>query len=140
MAKQDARKTMVKKPTIAKKKKTHRNVPSGIAHVLATFSNTIISITDLTGNVISWCSAGRSGYTGSRKSSAFAASVAAEDAAKQAIAVSGMKDVEVNLCGPGTGRESAVKGLRGGGLDITSIRDVTPIAHNGCRAPKRRRV
>lgn len=140
MAKQDTRKTMVKKPTIAKKKKAYRNVPSGVAHVLATFSNTIISITDLAGNVISWCSAGRAGYTGSRKSSAFAAKMAAEDAAKQASVVSGMKDIEVNLCGPGSGRESAVKGLREGGLDITSIRDVTPIPHNGCRAPKRRRV
>jgi small subunit ribosomal protein S11 len=141
LAKQDTRKVMVKKPTITKnKKKTHRNVSSGIAHISATFSNTIISITDLAGNTITSSSAGRVGYTGSRKSSAFAASVAAEDAAKQAVTMSGMKEVEVNLRGPGTGRESAVKGLRSGGLEITFIRDVTPIAHNGCRASKRRRV
>jgi small subunit ribosomal protein S11 len=141
LAKQDTRKTMVKKPTIIKnKKKTHRNVSSGIAHVSATFSNTIISITDLAGNTITASSAGSVGYTGSRKSSAFAANMAAEDAAKRAITISGMKEVEVNLSGPGTGRESAVKGLRGGGLEVTFIRDVTPISHNGCRAPKRRRV
>lgn len=141
MTKQDTRKVMVKKPTVVKnKKKTYRNVSSGIAHVSATFSNTIISITDLAGNTITSSSAGRVGYTGSRKSSAFAANMAAEDAAKRAITISGMKEVEVNLCGPGTGRESAVKGLRGGGLEITFIRDVTPISHNGCRAPKRRRV
>ncbi len=140
MAKQEAQKTMAKKPTIAKtRKKQARNVPSGIAHVKATFNNTIISITDLTGNVISWASAGKVGYIGSRKSSAFAATVAAQDAAKVAMSL-GMKEVEVNLSGPGAGRESAVRGLQSSGLAITIIRDKTPVPHNGCRARKRRRV
>ena len=140
MAKQEAQKTMAKKPTIAKtRKKQARNVPSGIAHVRATFNNTIISITDLTGNVISWASAGKVGYVGSRKSSAFAATVAAQDAAKVAMSL-GMKEVEVNLSGPGAGRESAVRGLQSSGLAITIIRDKTPVPHNGCRARKRRRV
>lgn len=140
MAKQEAQKTMVKKPTIAKsRKKTIRNVPSGVAHVRATFNNTIVSITDLTGNVISWASSGKVGYVGSRKSSAFAATVAAQDAGKAAMAV-GMKEVEVNLSGPGAGRESAVRGLQSAGLAITIIRDKTPVPHNGCRARKRRRV
>ncbi len=140
MAKQEAQKTMVKKPTAAKsRKKTMRNVPSGVVHVKATFNNTIISITDLTGNVISWASAGKAGYIGSRKSSAFAATVAAQDAAKAAMAL-GMKEVEVNLSGPGAGRESAVRGLQSSGLAITIIRDKTPVPHNGCRPRKRRRV
>ncbi len=140
MAKQDAQKTMAKKPTIAKtRKKAVRNVPSGIAHVKATFNNTIISITDLTGNVISWASAGKVGYIGSRKSSAFAATVAAQDAAKVAMSL-GMKEIEVNLSGPGAGRESAVRGLQSSGLAITIIRDKTPVPHNGCRPRKRRRV
>lgn len=141
MAKQDAQKTaMAKKPTIAKtRKKIIRNVPSGIAHVTSTFNNTIVSITDLTGNVVSWASAGKVGYAGSRKSSAFAATVAAQDAAKAAMAL-GMKEVEVNLSGPGAGRESAVRGLQSSGLAITIIRDKTPVPHNGCRPRKRRRV
>ena len=140
MAKQEAQKTMAKKPTIAKtRKKIARNVPSGIAHVKATFNNTTISITDLAGNVISWASAGKVGYVGSRKSSAFAATVAAQDAAKAAMSL-GMKEVEVNLSGPGAGRESAVRGLQSSGLAITIIRDKTPVPHNGCRPRKRRRV
>jgi small subunit ribosomal protein S11 len=140
LAKQEAQKTMAKKPTIAKtRKKQVRNVPSGVAHVRATFNNTIISITDLTGNVISWASAGKVGYVGSRKSSAFAATVAAQDAAKVAMSL-GMKEVEVNLSGPGAGRESAVRGLQSSGLIITIIRDKTPVPHNGCRPRKRRRV
>ncbi|MCI0382507.1 MAG: 30S ribosomal protein S11 [Chlamydiae bacterium] len=114
-------------------------MPSGIAHVKATFNNTIVSITDLAGNVISWASAGKVNFSGSRKSSAFAATVAAQDAAKGAMAI-GMKEVEVNLKGPGAGRESAVRGLQSAGLMITIIRDTTPIPHNGCRARKRRRV
>ena len=120
MAKQESQKTsMVKKPTIAKaRKKSQRTVPSGIVHVKATFNNTIVSITDLTGNVVAWASAGKSGYSGSRKSSAFAATVAAQDAAKIAMAL-GMKEVEVNLSGPGAGRESAVRGLQSAGLMIT---------------------
>ena len=140
MAKQEAQKTMAKKPTIAKtRKKIARNVPSGVVHVRATFNNTIVSITDLTGNVISWASSGKVGYVGSRKSSAFAATVAAQDAAKAAMAL-GMKEVEVNLSGPGAGRESAVRGLQSSGLAITIIRDKTPVPHNGCRPRKRRRV
>ncbi len=141
MAKQDSQKTsMAKKPTIAKtRKKIQRNVPSGIAHVKATFNNTIVAITDLTGNVISWASAGKVGYSGSRKSSAFAATVAAQDAAKTAMSA-GMKEVEVYLSGPGAGRESAVRGLQSSGLAVTIIRDKTPIPHNGCRPRKRRRV
>ena len=128
-----------KKPTVKVRKKVHRNVPSGVAHVRATFNNTIIAITDLSGNVISWASAGKVGYAGSRKSSAFAATVAAQDAAKTAIAV-GMKEIEVNLKGPGAGRESAIRGLQSSGLNITIIRDKTPVPHNGCRPRKRRRV
>lgn len=121
------------------RKKVHRNVPSGVAHVRATFNNTIVSITDLSGNVIAWASAGKVGYSGSRKSSAFAATVAAQDAGKVAVS-SGMKEVEVNLRGAGAGRESAVRGLLSAGLNITIIRDQTPVPHNGCRARKRRRV
>jgi len=140
LAKQETQKTMAKKPTVAKtRKKVTRSVPTGIVHVKATFNNTIVSITDLTGNVISWSSAGKSGYTGSRKSSAFAATMAAQDAAKGAMSM-GMKEVEVNLSGPGSGRESAVRGLQSAGLAITIIRDSTPVPHNGCRARKRRRV
>jgi small subunit ribosomal protein S11 len=141
LAKQDTQKTaMVKKPTVAKaRKKTQRTVPSGIVHVKATFNNTIVSISDLTGNIVSWASAGKSGYSGSRKSSAFAATVAAQDAAKIAMGL-GMKEVEVNLSGPGAGRESAVRGLQSAGLAISIIRDKTPVPHNGCRARKRRRV
>src|SRR3982751_4301609 len=134
--KQAADKAEVKK-TAKVRKKTQRTVPVGIAHVLASFNNTIVSITDLAGHVIAWCSAGKAGYSGSRKSSAFAATVAAQDAAKAAIAV-GMKEVEINLKGPGAGRESAVRGLQSSGLNITIIRDVTPVPHNGCRARKRR--
>jgi len=139
LAKQEGQKTVVKKPVAKTKKKTTRNVPSGIVHVKATFNNTIVAITDLAGNVISWSSAGKAGYIGSRKSSAFAATVAAQEAAKVAMS-SGMKEVEVNLSGPGAGRESAVRGLQSAGLLITIIRDKTPVPHNGCRPRKRRRV
>ena len=128
----------VKKP-VKVRKKTQRSVPVGIAHVLASFNNTIVSITDLAGHVVAWCSAGKAGYSGSRKSSAFAATVAAQEAAKAAVAL-GMKEVEINLKGPGAGRESAVRGLQSSGLNITIIRDVTPVPHNGCRPRKRRRV
>ena len=116
-----------------------RNVPSGIAHVKASFNNTIIAISDPVGRVIAWSSAGKSGYSGSRKSSAFAATVAAQDAGKIAVA-QGMKEVEVNLKGPGAGREPAVRGLMSAGLTVTAIRDTTPVPHNGCRSRKRRRV
>lgn len=129
----------VKKNTVKARKKTVRNIPSGVVHVNATFNNTIISITDPSGHVIAWASAGKVGYAGSRKSSAFAATVAAQNAAKAAVAL-GMKEVEVNLRGPGAGRESAVRGLQSGGLGVTIIRDQTPVPHNGCRPRKRRRV
>lgn len=127
------------KPKAKVKKKVFRTVPSGIAYVTATFSNTIVTITDPSGNVISWSSAGKVNFSGSRKSSAFAATVAAQDAGKTAVS-SGMKELEVNLKGPGAGRESAVRGLMSAGLLITVIRDRTPVPHNGCRPRKRRRV
>lgn len=138
MAKQE-QKAPPKKAGVRVKKKITRTVPAGIAHVRATFNNTIVSITDLAGNVISWSSAGKSNFAGSRKSSAFAATVAAQNAARDAIGV-GMKECEVNLSGPGAGRESAVRGLMSAGLAISIIRDKTPVPHNGCRARKRRRV
>jgi len=128
-----------KKGAVRTRKKTQRSVPSGIAHVTATFNNTIVTITDLVGNVIAWASAGKVNFSGSRKSSAFAATVAGQDAAKTAMSM-GMKEVEVNLKGPGAGRESAVRGLQSAGLLITLIRDKTPVPHNGCRPRKRRRV
>ncbi|GAB4185908.1 MAG: 30S ribosomal protein S11 [Simkaniaceae bacterium] len=121
------------------RKKVTRTVPSGMAHVKATFNNTIVTITDPAGNVISWASSGKAGFSGSRKSSAFAATVAAQDAAKNAM-IYGLKEVEVTLKGPGAGRESAVRGLQSAGLMITLIRDKTPVPHNGCRPRKRRRV
>lgn len=123
----------------APRKKVVRTVPAGIAHVKASFNNTIIAISDPMGRVIAWSSAGKSGYSGSRKSSAFAATVAAQDAGKIAVA-QGMKEVEVNLKGPGAGREPAVRGLMSSGLTVTAIRDTTPVPHNGCRPRKRRRV
>lgn len=139
MAKQEVEKSIVKKPVVKAKKKVARAVPSGIVFVKSTFNNTIVSITDLAGNVVSWASAGKVNFSGSRKSSAYAATVAAQDAAKAAMSL-GMKEVEVNLNGPGAGRESAVRGLQSAGLLITIIRDTTPVPHNGCRARKRRRV
>ncbi len=138
MAKQE-QKAPPKKANVRVKKKIVRNVPSGIAHVKATFNNTIVAITDLAGNVISWSSAGKANFSGSRKSSAFAATVAAQNAARDAMAL-GMKECEVNLSGPGAGRESAVRGLQSAGLAISLIRDTTPVPHNGCRPRKRRRV
>jgi len=128
-----------KKAAVRVKKKIARTVPAGIVHVKATFNNTIIAITDLAGNVVSWSSAGKANFIGSRKSSAFAATVAAQNAAREAMAL-GMKECEVNLNGPGAGRESAVRGLMSAGLSVTIIRDKTPVPHNGCRARKRRRV
>ena len=138
MAKQE-QKAPPKKPGVRVRKKVQRTVPSGIAYVKATFNNTIVSITDLAGNVIAWSSAGKANFSGSRKSSAFAATVAAQNAAREAMGV-GMKECEVNLNGPGAGRESAVRGLQSAGIAITIIRDCTPVPHNGCRARKRRRV
>ena len=130
---------VVKKTGVKPQKKHFRNVSSGIVHVKATFNNTVISITDLSGHVIAWSSAGRVKFSGSRKSSAFAASVAAQEVGKSAMN-NGMKEVEVYLKGPGAGRESAVRGLQSIGLVITLIKDHTPIPHNGCRSRKRRRV
>ena len=121
------------------RKKEKKNVVVGVAHVAATFNNTIITITDQQGNAISWSSAGMMGFKGSRKSTPYAAQVAAEDAGKKAIE-HGMRTLEVEVSGPGSGRESALRALQAVGLVVTSIRDVTPIPHNGCRPPKRRRV
>jgi small subunit ribosomal protein S11 len=122
------------------KKKKDRKVDSvGIAHVASTFNNTIVTITDMKGNVVSWSSAGKIGFKGSKKSTPFAAQLAAENSAKEAIEL-GVRKVEVRVKGPGAGREAAIRSLQAAGLDISSIRDVTPIPHNGCRPPKRRRV
>lgn len=131
--------TTPSKPVSKPRKRSQVAIPAGVAHVKASFNNTIISITDPSGKVIAWASAGKVNFSGSRKSSAFAATVAAQDAARIA-ASQGMKEVEVNLKGPGAGRESAVRGLQSAGLMITTIRDVTPVPHNGCRPRKRRRV
>jgi len=128
----------VEKPKIIKAKGS-KNVYSGFAHVLSTFNNTIVTITDLNGNVIGWSSAGKVGFKGSRKSTAYAAQMVAQDASRQAMG-HGLKEVEVLVRGPGAGRESAVRALQAIGLDLTVIRDVTPVPHNGCRPPKQRRV
>lgn len=140
MAKQEQQQeqqTVVKKAKV--KKRTMPHSPVGVAHVKASFNNTIVVITDPAGHVITWSSAGKVNFSGSRKSSAFAATVAAQDAAKAAVAV-GVREVEVDLNGAGAGRESAVRGLQSGGLEVRAIRDTTPVPHNGCRARKRRRV
>lgn len=121
------------------KAKGAKNVHTGIAHVQASFNNTIVSITDLNGAVIGWSSAGKAGFHGSRKSTAYAAQMVAQDACRQAMG-HGLKEVEVRVKGPGAGRESAVRAMQAIGLDITVIRDVTPVPHNGCRPPKQRRV
>ncbi|MBW2432585.1 MAG: 30S ribosomal protein S11 [Deltaproteobacteria bacterium] len=124
---------------IRTKKKVKKNVASGVVHIQSTFNNTIVTITDVGGNVISWSSAGVQGFKGSRKSTPFAAQLAAEDAAKKAME-HGMKTVEVYVKGPGPGRESALRALQAAGFNVSMIKDVTPIPHNGCRPPKRRRV
>jgi len=121
------------------KKKERKNVEVGIAHIQSTFNNTIVTITDTRGNAISWASAGALGFRGSRKSTPFAAQMAAEEAAKAAME-HGMKQIEVRVKGPGSGREAAIRSLQAAGLEINVIKDVTPIPHNGCRPPKRRRV
>ncbi len=128
----------IEQPKIVKAKGS-KNVHSGIAHVLATFNNTIVSITDQNGSVIGWSSAGKVGFKGSRKSTAYAAQMVAQDACRQAMG-HGLKEVEVRVKGPGAGRESAVRAIQAIGLDISVIRDVTPVPHNGCRPPKQRRV
>ncbi|MCH8239158.1 MAG: 30S ribosomal protein S11 [Proteobacteria bacterium] len=127
------------KNTTRVKRREKKNISSGVAHVSATFNNTMITITDAQGNTISWSSAGAQGFKGSRKSTPYAAQLAAEDAGKKAME-HGMKNLEVEVRGPGSGRESALRALQAAGFTITSIRDVTPIAHNGCRPRKRRRV
>ncbi|NOX97831.1 MAG: 30S ribosomal protein S11 [Nitrospirae bacterium] len=128
-----------KKKSFSGKKKITREVPRGIAHVQATFNNTIITITDEGGNVIAWASAGAMGFKGSRKSTPFAAQMAAAASARKAID-QGMKEIRVYVKGPGSGREAAIRSLQSAGLEINVIKDVTPIPHNGCRPPKRRRV
>jgi len=122
-----------------KKKKIFTNIANGVAHILATFNNTVITITDLNGNVVCWSSPGIVGYSGSKRSTPFAAQLAATDAAKKALDL-GMQNVEVRVKGPGSGRESAIRAIQAAGLNVKSIKDVTPIPHNGCRPPKRRRV
>jgi small subunit ribosomal protein S11 len=130
---------MSKEPTQRVKKRERKNIASGVAHVNASFNNTMITIADAQGNTIAWSSAGTMGFKGSRKSTPYAAQVAAEDAGRKAME-HGMRTVEVNVSGPGSGRESALRALQAVGFTVTSIRDVTTIPHNGCRPPKRRRV
>ena len=126
-------------PATEKRRKGGRYVPSGIAFVQATFNNTKVTFTDLHGNVLCWSTGGKNGFKGSRKSTAYAAQVVAADAAKKAEAL-GMKEVEVRINGPGAGRESAVRGIASTGSEVNAIKDITPVPHNGCRPPKRRRV
>jgi len=128
-----------KKGTVRKKKKERKNIERGQAHIQASFNNTLVTLTDQSGNAISWSSAGALGFKGSRKSTPFAAQMASEAAAKAAIE-HGLKNVEVYVKGPGSGREAAIRALQTAGLEITMIKDITPIPHNGCRPPKRRRV
>ena len=130
---------MAKPGKRVRKKIERKNISTGIAHIQATFNNTIVTITDVVGNVISWSTSGAKGFKGSRKSTPFAAQIAAEDAAKKAQE-HGLRSIEVWVKGPGSGRESALRALQAAGLNITLIKDVTPIPHNGCRPPKRRRV
>ncbi|HLS65825.1 MAG TPA: 30S ribosomal protein S11 [Pseudogracilibacillus sp.] len=130
---------MARKTGQPRRRRTRRTIETGVAHIHSTFNNTIVTITDLQGNVIGWSSAGALGFKGSRKSTPFAAQMAAETAAKAALETS-MKNLEVSVKGPGAGREAAIRSLQAAGLEITAIRDVTPVPHNGCRPPKRRRV
>jgi len=127
------------KPAARPRRKERKNITSGVAHVAATFNNTVITITDAQGNAIAWSSAGSQGFKGSRKSTPYAAQVAAEDAGKKAME-HGMRTLEIEVKGPGSGRESALRALQTVGFQVTSIRDVTSVPHNGCRPPKRRRV
>lgn len=130
---------MAKPKRVKQKKKVKKNIPSGIAHIKSTFNNTMVTITDNSGNVVAWATSGSAGFKGSRKSTPFAAQLAAEAAAKAAMD-NGMQQVAVEVKGPGAGREAALRALMASGFKITMIRDVTPIPHNGCRPPKRRRV
>ena len=126
-------------PVVKQRGKSGRYIPSGLAYILATFNNTKVTFTDLHGTVLCWSTGGKNGFKGSRKSTAYAAQVIAGDAAKKAQLL-GMKEVEVRIKGPGAGRESAVRGIAAAGLEISVIKDITPVPHNGCRPPKRRRV
>ncbi len=130
---------MATKKVVRPKKRERKNIESGVAHIRSTFNNTLVTITDTRGNAISWSSAGIQGFKGSRKSTPFAAQMAAETAAKAAMD-HGMKQVEVYVKGPGAGREAAIRSLQAAGLEVNMIKDVTPVPHNGCRPPKRRRV
>ena len=130
---------MAGKKVVRNKKKVSKNIERGVAHIRSTFNNTIVTIADMNGNVLSWASAGGLGFRGSRKSTPFAAQMAAEEATKAAME-HGLKQVEVFVKGPGAGREAAIRALQAAGLEVNSIKDVTPIPHNGCRPPKRRRV
>src|SRR5690625_1299376 len=130
---------MAKARRTTRKRRVKKNIEHGIAHIRSTFNNTIVTITDAHGNAISWSSAGALGFKGSRKSTPFAAQMASEAAAKEAVE-NGMKSIEVTVKGPGAGREAAIRSLQAAGLEVTAIRDVTPVPHNGCRPPKRRRV
>jgi small subunit ribosomal protein S11 len=130
---------MAKEAAARVKKRERKNIASGVAHVAASFNNTMITITDAQGNAIAWCSSGAMGFKGSRKSTPYAAQVAAEEAGRKAME-HGMRTLEVEVSGPGSGRESALRALQNVGFTVTAIKDVTPIPHNGCRPPKRRRV
>ena len=130
---------MARAQSRTKKKREKKNIPVGVAHIKATFNNTLVTITDPTGNVVSWSSAGVQGFKGSRKGTPFAAQLAAQDAARKAME-HGMRNVDVFVKGPGAGREAALRALQAAGLSVNLIRDVSPIPHNGCRPPKRRRV
>lgn len=132
-------KQQIKKQIGRKKKRERKNIEKGQAHIQSTFNNTLVTLTDLSGNALAWSSAGSLGFKGSRKSTPFAAQMAAEEAAKAAME-HGLKTIEVYVKGPGSGREAAIRALQTAGLDITLIKDITPIPHNGCRPPKRRRV
>ena len=125
---------------VIKRRRERKNIEKGAAHIRSSFNNTMVTITDLEGNTLSWASSGGLGFRGSRKSTPFAAQTAAETAAKAAIEACGLKTVEVFVKGPGQGREAAIRALQSAGLEVVSIKDVTPIPHNGCRPPKRRRV
>ncbi len=126
-------------PQKSQKKRVKKNISTGIVHIRSTFNNTVVTVTDVNGNALSWASAGVRGFKGSRKSTPFAAQLAADDAARKA-ADHGVHTVSIRISGPGAGRESALRGIQSAGLRVTSIKDVTPIPHNGCRPPKRRRV
>ena len=127
------------KKTSVRRRRDRKNIERGAAHIQSTFNNTIVTITDIEGNAVSWASAGGLGFRGSKKSTPYAAQMAAETAAKAAL-VHGLKSVEVMVKGPGSGREAAIRALQACGIEVTSIKDVTPVPHNGCRPPKRRRV